>query len=142
MSEIKVDTLTGKTTAGDITVTSEGGAATMQLQQGLAKAWVNINQTSTQAIRDSLNVSSISDTGVGRTQITVTNSMSNNTYHANLTLRMQSTVSNSGSSGGVDTSDGSTSITTTQHQLSYINTGTTGDTDTPYGGSLILGDLA
>jgi len=137
-----VDTLNGKTSAGDITVTSEGGAATMQLQQGLAKAWVNINQTSTQAIRDSLNVSSISDTGVGRTQITVTNSMSNNTYHANLTLRMQSTVSNSGSSGGVDTSDGSTSITTTQHQLSYINTGTTGDTDTPYGGSLILGDLA
>ena len=37
MSEIKVDTLTGKTSAGDITVTSEGGAATMQLQQGLAK---------------------------------------------------------------------------------------------------------
>ena len=43
MSEIKVDTLTGKTTAGDITVTSEGGAATMQLQQGLAKAWVGFN---------------------------------------------------------------------------------------------------
>ena len=37
MSEIKVDTLTGKTSAGDITVTSEGGAATQSLQQGLAK---------------------------------------------------------------------------------------------------------
>jgi hypothetical protein len=37
MSTILVDNLTGKTSAGDITVTSEGGAATMQLQQGLAK---------------------------------------------------------------------------------------------------------
>ena len=34
MSEIIVDKLTGVGTAGDITVTSEGGAATMQLQQG------------------------------------------------------------------------------------------------------------
>ena len=65
MSEIKVDTLTGKTSAGDITVTSEGGAATMQLQQGLAKAWVNFNSLSTLSITDSLNTSSVTDRGVG-----------------------------------------------------------------------------
>ena len=142
MSEIKVDNLTGKTSAGDITVTSEGGAATQSLQQGLAKAWVNINQTGTQAVRDSINVSSISDIAAGRTQVTVSNAFANNTYLATLALRMQSTVSNTGSSGGVDTSDGSTSITTTQYQLSYINTGSTGDADTPYGGNAIHGDLA
>jgi hypothetical protein len=51
MSTILVDNLTGKTSAGDITVTSEGGAATMQLQQGLAKAWVNFNGTGTVALR-------------------------------------------------------------------------------------------
>ena len=65
MSEIKVDTLTGKTSAGDITVTSEGGAATMQLQQGLAKAWANVNASATYSIRNSLNISSVSDLGTG-----------------------------------------------------------------------------
>ena len=142
MSEILVNKLTGTSTAGSIAVTGEGNSTTTNLQQGLAKAWLNINQTSTQAIRDSFNVSSISDSGTGRTLVTVSNAFSNNDYLATIALRMQSTVSNSGSSGGVDTSDGSTSITTTQHQLSYINTGSTGDADTPYGGSSIQGDLA
>ena len=64
MSEIKVDALTGKTTAGDITVTSEGGAATMQLQQGLAKAWNNTNSTGT-TINNSFGISSLGDTNTG-----------------------------------------------------------------------------
>jgi hypothetical protein len=38
-SILKVDDLRGNTSAGDITITSEGGSATMQLQQGLEKAW-------------------------------------------------------------------------------------------------------
>ena len=37
MSEIITNKLTGKTAAGDVDITSEGGAVTMQLQQGLAK---------------------------------------------------------------------------------------------------------
>ena len=45
MSTILVDNLTGKTSAGDITVTSEGGAATQSLQQGLAKVWVMFQGT-------------------------------------------------------------------------------------------------
>ena len=66
MSEILVDNLTGKTSAGDITVTSEGGAATQSLQQGIAKSWVNFDSTSTLAILDSLNTSSVTDRGVGQ----------------------------------------------------------------------------
>ena len=132
----------GKIKADTLEHSTAGSLDTSYVVNGSAKAWVNINQTGTQAVRDSLNVSSISDTGTGRTQVTVSNAFANNTYLATLALRMQSTVSNSGSSGGVDTSDGSTSITTTQYQLSYINTGTTGDTDTPYGGNAIHGDLA
>ena len=34
---LKVDDLRGNTSAGDITITSEGGSATMQLQQGVLK---------------------------------------------------------------------------------------------------------
>ena len=73
MSEIKVDTLTGKTTANDITVTV-GASATAKLEQGLAKAWMNINSTGTVAIRDSFNISSIIDHAVGAQTGEATNS--------------------------------------------------------------------
>ena len=39
-SQLKVDTLTGVTTAGSIDVTGEGNSTTTNLQQGLAKCWV------------------------------------------------------------------------------------------------------
>ena len=80
MSEIKVDTLTGKTSAGDITVTSEGGAATQSLQQGLAKSWVNIDIAGTVSVNDSLNVGSIIDGGAGVFNVVLSNNMNNNTY--------------------------------------------------------------
>jgi hypothetical protein len=81
MSEIKVDTLTGKTTAGDITVTSEGGAATMQLQQGLAKAWQSITASGgTPSFNDSLNTSSITDRNVGRHTVNFSSSFSSVNY--------------------------------------------------------------
>ena len=91
MSEIKVDTLTGKTTAGDITVTSEGGAATMQMQQGLAKSWVNLNGSGTIAIRDSLNVASLTDYGTGDYRAVFTNSMNN----VNHSIQVTTAVSDS-----------------------------------------------
>jgi len=73
MSEIKVDTLTGKTTANDITITV-GATATQSLEQGIEKVWVNFNGTGTVAIRDSLNTSSITDVSTGRYRPNYTNS--------------------------------------------------------------------
>ena len=84
MSEIKVDNLTGKTSAGDITVTSEGGAATQSLQQGLAKVWVNFNGTGTIASRDSLNVASLTDFGTGEHAPNYANALSNGNYSVHL----------------------------------------------------------
>ena len=80
MSEILVNKLTGKTSAGDITVTSEGGAATQSLQQGLAKAWVNFQGSSTAAIRDALNSSSLTDNGTGDYTNTYTSAFANTNY--------------------------------------------------------------
>ena len=58
-SQLKVDTLTGVTTAGSIDVTGEGNSTTTNLQQGLAKSWVRFNASSgTPATNDSLNASS------------------------------------------------------------------------------------
>ena len=46
----------------------------------LAKAWINYNGTGTVSIRDSFNVSSLTDNGEGLYTITFTNAMSNDDY--------------------------------------------------------------
>jgi len=63
MSEIITDKLTGKTAAGNVTITSEGGAVTMQLQQGLAKSFINHFEGTT--VNGSFNVTSLVDNGTG-----------------------------------------------------------------------------
>jgi len=72
-SILKVDDLRGNTAAGNITITSEGGSATMQLQQGVLKQWINMDGSGTISVRDSLNNSSITDNGTGNYTVTHTN---------------------------------------------------------------------
>ena len=79
-SELKVDKFTGVTTAGSILVTGEGNSTTTNLQQGLAKAWYDVQGSGTPAINDSLNGSSITDHGTGDFTLTRTNPMNNLTY--------------------------------------------------------------
>ena len=81
-SILKVDALRGNTSAGDITITSEGGAATMQLQQGVAKMWHNIAGSATVTTSDSFNVSSVGDIATGGYRSNLTNNMNNNVYAA------------------------------------------------------------
>ncbi len=81
MSEVKTNKLTGTSTAGSILVTGEGNSTTTNLQQGLAKAWVNFDGTASGAtVRDSLNVSSSDDDSTGQYGINVTNSFGNNDF--------------------------------------------------------------
>ena len=79
-SELIVDELTGRASAGSIAVTAEGGTVTTSLQQGLAKTWANFTGISTTALRDSFNVTSLTDTNTGRTTVTIANDMSNVNY--------------------------------------------------------------
>tara|TARA_R110000772_G_scaffold93066_1_gene190225 strand:+ start:128 stop:544 length:417 start_codon:yes stop_codon:yes gene_type:complete len=79
MSTLNVDALVGNTSANAITVRGEGSATT-SLQQGLAKAWLSMNGTGTIAVRDSFNITSISDAGVGLTDVTIANDMSSGEY--------------------------------------------------------------
>jgi len=46
----------------------------------LAKAWINFNGSGTIAIRDSFNVSSITDHGTGNFEVTYQNAMANTNY--------------------------------------------------------------
>ena len=72
-SILKVDDLRGNTAAGNITITSEGGAATMQLQQGIAKAWCAFSPDSASVV-DSFNSSGLTDNGTGDFTNAYTNS--------------------------------------------------------------------
>ena len=78
---IKTDKLTGKTTAGSISVVGEGNSTTTNLQQGLAKAWANFDGASSGIpINDSFNVSGNTDNGTGDYTITYSNAMANGSY--------------------------------------------------------------
>ena len=68
-SQLKVDTITGVTTAGSIAVTG-----------GLAKAWADFNGTGTAAVQDSHNIASTTDNGTGDYTFTYTNAMGGTDY--------------------------------------------------------------
>ena len=77
MSTLVIDTIQGKTTAGSVNVRGEGSNNT-NLQQGLAKAW--LQATSAAALSDSFNIASTTDDGVGTYSYTLTNNMGNNQW--------------------------------------------------------------
>ena len=81
MSEIKVDTLTGKTTAKTVTVTV-GATATQSLEQGLAKVWLDQTSRTGHATNDSFNISSVADTSAGKISPAFSNSMNAANYSA------------------------------------------------------------
>ena len=83
-SILKVDDLRGNTAAGNITITSEGGSATMQLQQGLTKWWITLQLETSQITHDSFNISSTSDDATGTATVTFTNNMNNDDYCATM----------------------------------------------------------
>ena len=78
--KIKTNILEGQTTAnnmtinaGNITIKSEG-TATTNLQQGLIKAWMDLNGSSF-GLRDSFNVSGATDNGGGNYTKSLTNNL-------------------------------------------------------------------
>ena len=134
MSEIKVDNLTGKTSAGSITVTSEGGAATQSLQQGLAKAWCRYNSVTSTSFYDSFNCASLVDFGTAYTGINLTSAMSNVNW---------SSVVGGGTNGSrviLDTVGSNTRTTSQVRTYSSNHDGTALDMDD--GNMAGLGDLA
>jgi len=72
MSTVKCNDLTNVT----------GGIPTVKSQQLIPTAWVNFNGTGTVAIRDSENVSSITDNSTGNYTMNFTVTMANSNYVA------------------------------------------------------------
>ena len=77
---VATDQIRGNTSAGSTTVVAEGGTNTTNLQQGLAKSWVNCDGTGTVSVRDSFNHSSLTDNATGDYTITIAAAMSNTNY--------------------------------------------------------------
>jgi hypothetical protein len=77
-SEIAIDKLKGASSAGSMTVVGEGGSTTTNLQQGLAKVWMNMAAGTT--TNGSFNTSALTDNGLGDYTITIANDMANDDY--------------------------------------------------------------
>ena len=140
-STLKINTLTGVTTAGSIAVTGEGNSTTTNLQQGLCKAWANFDATlSTIATRDSLNIASLTDdSSTSQVRLNFTNNFGNTNY-----TNMGATAGVGGSTGDhsfvpYNTASGGTTSQTFQMRPS-LHDGTRTDCTFVYHTS--FGDLA
>ena len=72
-----------------LTVTNikKTGETASRSVSGVAAAWVNFDGTGVIAIRDSMNVSSLTDNAVGQYSCTLTSAMSGTSYAAHVTPR-------------------------------------------------------
>ena len=140
MSEIITNKLTGKTAAGNVTITSEGGSATMQLQNGLVKSYLVYDFTD-DTTSDSSNISSVTDRATGSLYGTYTNNMS--------ILRYATTCAVSPVDPGTMTTSNSNRYgivsgdTTARFSANYYQVTTSNDPqDDEYTATLVVGDLA
>ena len=138
MSTLLTDKFTGTTSAGSIVVTGEGGSTTTNLQQGLCKAWYDVDGSGTAAINDSLNGSSLTDHGTGDFTITRTNAMNNLTYANGA---MSDFDSGDSRVVTVTSNQGSAARTTTAMRHALQDTSANGH-DPDHFSVLIFGDLA
>ncbi len=73
--------VTGVHTVGTNAVaTSDGGAATTSIVQGLGKCWLQMSGFGSMSIGDSFNTTGITDNGTGNYTVTIANDMGNTFY--------------------------------------------------------------
>ena len=125
MSELRADTITASDGTGPVTLT----------KQNAAKHWVNLNQTGTQASRDSFNFSSLVDNGTADTTVNIVSNLSDANYALNITANNVDPVI-------ADSTNWSrTDPTSSAYRLAVRNAGNTFQ-DSQYVCCNINGDLA
>ena len=121
------NTLGALSTAGGVTITGEGGTNTTNLQQGLAKAWIQATSDSSISTQDSFNYSSVTDTSAGRLTPNFSTNMSNNDFSAPMVSNILHMAITSVGTGSF-------------HMTAYNNSHS--ETDTPLMCCTVHGDLA
>ena len=148
-SVLKVDTIQGAAAASDITVNSEnitvngeGGTATTNLQQGLAKSWA-INDHTTPEVLDSFNQSGYTDTSTG----VLTWSTTNNFLSVNWTAAANLHADNANNAysmvhSGTRTGTGAAIDKATTGTSWYAKNSSHSGFDSELAGHMAFGDLA
>jgi len=144
-SILKVDDLRGNTAAGNITITSEGGAATMQLQQGVAKSWTA--HTHGDTVDDSFNLSSLTDSGTGLFICNFSSNMNSTKYIVGGGVGVYSSAGRGGDFVGMNMSGGSTDNRASDHCDVAVNVGSSASAnsalqDRDWSMHIFHGDLA
>ena len=135
MSTIKTNTLTGTTSAGSIVVTGEGGSNTTNLQQGLAKQWMQFETTSSNSVRDSLGTTGITDNGTGDYDINFSITFANTDFSLQILAYPHATWNQI----GMPSHEGN--FTTSKVEVFSVGTGGTKN-DTRLFTTTVHGDLA
>ena len=139
-STLKVNTLTGVSTAGSIAVTGEGNSTTTNLQQGLAKVWCKFQGDDT-TDNDKFAVSTTDDDNTGYHGVNFSINFATIHYATHSTTAHNYGASNDGWSSGVASSDGEAGMTTSSVQLSHgASSGSNADPTAVH--VTIFGDLA
>ena len=105
-----------------------GVLQTQNGMRGIAKAWVNFNGTGTVAIRDSFNVSSITDNGTGDYTVNFTTAMPNANYSLVGTCNLNIT----GNTSRVVSAPRSQAPTTTAIRIATTASDSTGSEDVQF----------
>ena len=122
MSTLEVSNLNDGTTT----------VATTYVTNGSAKVWANVNQVGTMAIRDSLNLSSITDSGNGTTRHSISSAMNNELYSVLATCTVQTTY---------DDNACAQEVTVSTYDI-YCSNASNTNTDNGYAQTAVFGDLA
>ena len=138
--------------SGNTTIFGEAGAptanagqsnqtgGTTNLQQGLAKSWVTINQDGTDhPVYDSFNCTTTQDHGAGETAVSITNNMGNDNY------TIIGSCQGYNDNGAVFTSygkDSTDAMTTGTYRTDVRRADTGGGQDSKYVAIATHGDLA
>ena len=130
--------MAGKIVADTLEHSTAGSVTTQYVVNGSAKAWSNFNGTGTIALRDSFNISSLTDNATGRHTTSYTNSLNNADY----------SLSGAGSKDvGESTSkflifDDDDTLTSSSTPIRIIQRSDDGEKDQTYVFTTIQGDLA
>jgi hypothetical protein len=128
--------VTGIHTVGTNAVaTSDGGAVTTNIVQGLLKSWGNLDGTGTIAIRDSINVASAVDVSTGSYDFNYSNNMNNDAYSVSETV-----AETSGFEGHLNRYPAVDGVSTSKVRFGCTFNSTNQDVDELY--VQIAGDLA
>jgi len=127
-SELRVTTLSNATGNGPVTMT----------QQSAARLFVNFNGTGTPAIRDALNVSTLTDNGTGDYRLNYTANFANINYALSHGQKNETTGRTFVTAGGVNQSDPATS----NSEMMLYNEGSTAYINPQFVYATGHGDLA